>query len=307
MSRRRLAAGVFLVLVVTLPAAATRVNPLGSIRTWAVYYGDAPETADDLARFDLVVIDPVRHPPWPAVKQHGAIVLAYASLGEVNVDHPAYAEIKDAPWVLDANPRWPDARRLDPRGDAYERWLLDRVVAGALSGPVHGLFLDTADTALELERADPARYIGAADALDRILRAVRSRHPRAVLVLNGGLPLAARVGAALDGVALESVWTDYDFAAKQYRRRDAVDADARAAALAAVARGGVRPLTLEYAEPDDAAWIADLLARSRARGFVPYIATLALDRVFTASLDMGAPQLRTPKPPPEMGAPPLGR
>jgi hypothetical protein len=118
----------------------------------------------------------------------------------------------------------------------------------------------------------------------------------------------------LDGVALESVWTDYDFAAKRYLRRDVAAADARAAELAAVARDGVRPLALEYADPDDAAWIADLLAHSRARGFVPYVATLALDRVFTAPLEMGAPHLRTPKPPLEMGAPhlrtpkpPLGR
>jgi len=260
------------------------VNPLGSIRTWAVYYGEAEDAAGDLARFDLVVLDPVRQPPLPAVKRLGTLVLAYASLGEINVHHPTYAEIKDASWVLDANPRWPEARRLDPRAEAYGRWLLDRVVAEALAAPVHGLFLDTADTALELERAEPARYAGAASALEQTLRALRGRHPRAVLVLNGGLPLAARVGAVLDGVALESVWTDYDFAARRYLRRDGPAAEARAAALAGVVRDGVRPLTLEYAEAEDAAWIAEVLARSRARGFVPYVATIGLDRVFTAPL-----------------------
>jgi hypothetical protein len=284
MSRRRLAAGIALVLLVTLPADATRVNPLGSIRSWAVYYGDAAEMADDLARFDVAVIDPVRPPPMPAVKRLGALILAYASLGEVNVNHPAYAEVQDAPWVLDANPNWPEARRLDPRPDAYARWLLDRVVARALDGPVHGLFLDTADTALALERDDPARYGGAAAALERTLRGLRERHPRAVLVLNAGLPLAARLGPLLDGVALESVWTDYDFAAGQYLRREPRAAEARAAELAAVARDGVRALTLEYADPGDAAWTAELLARSRARGFVPYVGTIALDRVFTAAL-----------------------
>ncbi len=284
MTRRRLAAGVALVLLLTLPADATRVNPLGSIRTWAVYYGAMPEAADDLARFDLVVIDPVRHPPLPAVKRLGALLLAYASLGEVNVHHPAYGEIKDAPWVLDTNPNWPEARRLDPRPEAYERWLLDRVVDRALDGPVHGVFLDTADTALALEEAEPARYGGVAAALERALRRVRERHPRAVIVLNAGLPLAARVGPVIDGVALESVWTDYDFGAKRYLRRDAPAAEARAAALGAVTRGGVRGLTLEYADPGDTAWTADVLTRSRARGFVPYVATIALDRVFTTPL-----------------------
>jgi hypothetical protein len=284
MTRPRVAAGVALVLLLTLPADATRVNPLGSILTWAVYYGAVPEAADDLARFDLVVIDPVRHPPLPAVKRLGALVLAYASLGEVNVNHPAYGGIADAPWVLDANPNWPEARRLDPRPEPYERWLLERVIAPALDGPVHGLFLDTADTALALEEDAPARYAGMKAALERTLRLVRERHPRAVIVLNAGLPLAARVGPVIDGIALESVWTDYDFGAKRYLRRDPSAAEARAAELAAVARGGVRALTLEYTDPDDTAWTADVLRRSRARGFVPYVATIALDRVFTTPL-----------------------
>lgn len=278
--RRRLAAGIVLVCVSAAPAGAARVNPLSSIRTWAVYYSAASEAVDDLARFDLVVIDPGRHPPLAPLKRLGAIVLAYASLGEVNVNHPAYAEIKDAPWVLDANPRWPEARRLDPRPDAYGRFIVDRVAATALSAPVHGLFLDTADTALELERAAPTRYAGAAAALERTVRALRRRHPRAVILLNGGLPLAERVGAVLDGVALESVWTDYDFSARRYLRRDAPAAEARAASLAAVTRAGVRGLTLEYADGSDATWTADLVARSRARGFVPYVATIGLDRVF---------------------------
>jgi hypothetical protein len=278
--RRRLAVGIVLVSVSAVPAGAARVNPLSSIHTWAVYYSDAAEAADDLARFDLVVIDPARHPPLALLKRRGAIVLAYASLGEVNVNHPAYAEIKDAPWVLDANPQWPEARRLDPRPDAYGRFIVDRVAATALSAPVHGLFLDTADTALELERAEPARYAGAAAALERTVRALRRQHPRAVILLNGGLPLAERVGTILDGVALESVWTDYDFSARRYLRRDAPTAEARAASLAAVTRAGVRGLTLEYADGSDATWTADLVARARARGFVPYVATIGLDRVF---------------------------
>jgi hypothetical protein len=284
MTRRRVAAGVALVLLLTLPADATRVNPLGSIRTWAVYYGAMPEAADDLARFDLVVIDPVRHPPLPAVKRLGALVLAYASLGEVNVNHPAFSEIADAPWVLGANPHWPEARRLDPRPEPYERWLLERVIGPALDGPVHGLFLDTADTALALEEEAPARYGGVKAALERTLRLVRERHPRVVIVLNAGLPLAARLGPVIDGIALESVWTDYDFGAKRYLRRDLPAAEARAAELAAVARRGVRALTLEYTDPDETAWTADVLSRSRARGFVPYVATIALDRVFTTPL-----------------------
>ena len=281
---RWLAAAVLSSLSIAVSSDAARVNPLASIKTWAVYYGEAPETAATLARFDLVVLDATRRPPLPEVKRFGALVLAYASLGEINVHHPRYAEVKDAPWVLGANPQWPDARKLDPRDPAYARWLLDGVVADALAAPVHGVFLDTADTVLELEATEPARFAGAGAALERVVRELRARHPQALVVLNAGLPIAARVGAVLDGVALESVWTDYDFAAKRYLRRDAAAAAARAASLSAVARAGVRGLVLEYTDGDDGAWTAELLGRARGRGFVPYVSTIALDRVFTSSL-----------------------
>ena len=192
----------------------------------------------DLARFDVVVLDPHAHPPLPLVKRHGSLLLTYVSLGEVNTSHPEFAAIAGEPWVLLANPSWPDARRLDVRAPAYERWLLDRVVPAALAGPVNGLFLDTADTALDLEQTDPRRFAGAAQALERVLVELKRRHPRALLMINGGLPVAERLPTVLDAVALESIWTDYDFKAKAYRVRPAEEAESRALLLDPGGRAG---------------------------------------------------------------------
>jgi polysaccharide biosynthesis protein PelA len=264
-------------------AVASPVRPLAGVRTWVVYYGAAPEAARDLARFDVVVLDPHGHPPLPLVKRHGSLVLTYVSLGEVNTHHPEFAAIAGEPWVLAANSSWPDARGLDVGAPAYERWLLDRVVPAALAGPVDGLFLDTADAALERERADPRRYAGAARALERVLTELKRRKPRALLLLNSGLPLAERLPGVLDGVALESVWTDYDFKAQAYRVRPADEAETRAALLGRVAALGLPVFTLEYA-PGGGAEPADLIRRARARGFVPYVSTIGLDQVSTHTL-----------------------
>jgi hypothetical protein len=267
----------------TPPLAPTR--PLAGIRSWAVYYGAEPAAAGDLARFDLVVLDPARHPPLEVVARHGTLVLMYVSLGEVNVHHPAYPPIAGEAWVLSPNPNWPGARRLDVRAAGYERWLLDRVVPAALLPRTHGLFLDTADTAVELERADPGRFAGSAAALERVLARLRERHPRALLVLNGGLGVAERLHADLDAVAVESVWSDYDFAARAYRARMERDGEARAAALDRLRALGLPVLVLEYAPPGDGAWVQSLIGRARARGFVPYVSTIGLDRVYTHTLD----------------------
>jgi hypothetical protein len=288
-SRRWLAGALALGLGGAMAAASgesavSRIRPFAGVRSWVVYYAAEPEAAPDLARFDVVVLDPHGHPPLPAVKERGSLVLMYVSLGEVNTAHPEFAGIAREPWVLSPNPNWPDARRLDVRAPGYERWLLDRVVPSALAGPVNGLFLDTADTALELERSDPARYRGAAAALERVLVELKRRNPRAILLLNGGLPLAERLPGVVDAVALESIWTDYDFKARTYRARPAADAEARAARLEPVTALGLPVFTLEYADGREAGRVADLIRLARARGFVPYVSTIGLDRVSTDTL-----------------------
>ena len=285
LTRRLLAAALVLGLGGASAPAASSIRPLAGVRTWAVYYAAAPEAAADLARFDVVVLDPHAHPPLPLVKRHGSLLLTYVSLGEVNTSHPEFAAIAGEPWVLSPNPSWPDARRLDVRAPAYERWLLDRVVPGALAGPVNGLFLDTADTALDLEQADPRRFKGAARALERVLAEMKRRHPRALLMINGGLPIAERLPTVLDAVALESIWTDYDFKAKAYRVRPADEAEARALRLNRVVALGLPVFTLEYTAADRGTpWPAELIQRSRARGFIPYVSTIGLDQVSTHTL-----------------------
>jgi hypothetical protein len=285
LTRRLLASALLLGLGGASAPAAAPARPLAGVRTWVVYYAAAPEAAADLARFDVVVLDPHGHPPFPLVKRHGSLVLTYVSLGEVNTSHPAYAAIADQPWVLSPNPSWPDARRLDVRAAAYERWLLDRVVPAALAGPVNGLFLDTADTALDLERTDPRRFEGVARALERVLVEMKRRNPRALLMINGGLPLVERLVTVLDAVAVESIWTDYDFKAKAYLVRSDDEAEFRAGLLTRVLGLGLPVFTLEYTTAGrDAPWPAELIRRSQARGFIPYVSTIELDQVSTHTL-----------------------
>ncbi len=279
--RRFLTAGLSLLLG---GSASKPPSPLAGVKSWVVYYGGARQVAADLARFDLVILDPGAHPPLEIVKRNGALVLMYVSLGEVNVHHPHYASVAAEPWVLGHNPNWPEERFLDVRAPAYERWLLDRLVPAALAGPVDGIFLDTADSALELERAEPQRFRGAAGSLERTLLALRQAHPRALIVLNSGLPLAERLGRVLDGVAVESVWTDYDFSQKAYRPRAPDDARQRAAEFRRLASLGLPVLTLEYAPPEDEAWVRGLIRSARANGFVPYVSTIDLQQVFTHTL-----------------------
>ena len=283
----RLFAAGALVVAGVVPALGVRAaaRPLAAVKTWAVYYGAAPQAGPPLSRFDLVVLDPGAHPPIDVVTANGARVLMYVSLAEVNVNHRHYPIIAAEPWVLEANPNWPEARQLDVRTPGYEEWLFGRVVASAVAAGAHGLFLDTADTALERERTDPKRWGGAAAALERILKRLRRDHPGMLVVLNGGTPLAETVEPALlDAVASESIWSNYDFAARKYLVRPPEEAAMRAAPLRRLIARGLPVLTLEYAPPDEHQAIAAMIARSRRETFVPYVATIGLGEVFTFTL-----------------------
>jgi endo-alpha-1,4-polygalactosaminidase (GH114 family) len=104
-------------------------------------------------------------------------------------------------------------------------------------------------------------------------------------MINGGFPLAERLPTVLDALALESIWTDYDFKAKAYRVRPADEAESRALLLARVVALGLPVFTIEYAAADRGApWPAELIRRARARGFVPYVSTIGLDQVSTHTL-----------------------
>src|SRR5207237_4910287 len=63
LSRRLLAITLAIMSGGTAWAGPAPAGPLGGGKSWAVCYGSAPETAAELARFALVVLDPPPPPP----------------------------------------------------------------------------------------------------------------------------------------------------------------------------------------------------------------------------------------------------
>jgi hypothetical protein len=146
------------------------------------------------------------------------------------------------------------------------------------------VFLDTVDTPLERERVDPNAFGGTRTALDRVLRHLRRELGDRPIVLNGGLALVDASPELVDAVAVESVWSNYDFAERRYLRRATADAETRVRTLRRLRDRGVSVLTIEYAPAHDRAWVARLITLARDQGFVPYVATIGLDRVHTETL-----------------------
>ncbi len=273
---RTLAAGFAAAAVVWPPLdAGARTD---ASERWAVCYSDRP-SSNDLARYDVVVLDADHHPPLAPLLERGRTVLAYLSLTEIGRGRQGFPALEKAGVVLDAHPLWSDAHYLDFRRPEWSKAVLEDLAPRALDAGFTGLFLDTLDDAAYLEQTDPGRYQGMKEAAVRLVRALRHQFPQMVLMVNRGYALLPEIAGSIDILLGESVIATFDPATRGYRRVS--DADA-AWQLQQLAQGRtlnprLRIFTLDYWDPADTAGVQRLYREQRANGFVPYVATPALD------------------------------
>jgi hypothetical protein len=114
-----------------------------------------------------------------------------------------------------------------------------------------------------------------------LIKALRRRYPDHLIMVNGGLELADRLRGVAHRFAMESSLTSWDFEKKTARWRRP---DERAWVRARVGRAraaneALKIYALDYWDPNDHAGIRRIYAEQRAAGYIPYVATIALDRV----------------------------
>ena len=256
-------------------AMGTPPGRLPPLTSWAVFYGERAPAAD-LAAPDLLVLEPDH--PWELdkLRRPGQLILAYLSLGEVHTTRAYFRTLQAAPGaLLFTNPDWPGAWRVDPRSPAWRAMVLGQLAPSIRQKGYDGFFLDTVDTAhwLEQEKNVP----GAARAMVALIADLKALDPAVRIVSNGGLDLMPALAASIDAIAVESVFTDYDFATKTYRQRDEAGAAERAGRLKAIRQQtGLPMLVIEYIDPADSAARERAARKVRDATFVPFVSDIGL-------------------------------
>lgn len=248
--------------------------------TWVAYYGMDAQP-ENLAAYDVVVIDPNYPGELAVLKANKAQVLGYISLGELNDQRPQFAAAKEQGLLLHENPNWKGAWLADIRKPGWQRLIVDEMAATLVARGFDGLFLDTLDSPLHLETTDSVRYAGMQKAAESLLAQLHAKFPHARLLMNGAVQLLGPCRQAVQWVAIESSLTTWNFESKSARWRTA---DERAWALnrlrqAAVENQQLRVFTLDYWPTVDVKAVGEIYRVQRATGFVPYVATIALDKV----------------------------
>ena len=270
-----------LVIASALPSLGL-ADMTSAIKHWIVYYGDGTAAAaESLKHFDLIVLDSDRHPPLTPLLERHRSVLGYLSIGEVNKTRSYFDELRDEGLLLPENPQWKGSYGVDVRNPRWTARVLEKLVPNILQQGFTGIFIDTIDRVIDQERADPVRWRGMNEAMVRVVRALRQHYPKMTIMVNRGYALWPELLPLVDMVVAESLMTTYDFAATKYQDVDkqALERDLRMLQLVREQYRSLPILTLDYWDPDDAAGIVRIYQAQRQRGFIPYVATIALDRI----------------------------
>ena len=258
-------------------------------RTWVAFYGTdtPPELLQD---YGVVVVDSAFLGNVAQLGRHKAKVLAYISLGELNAQRPQFEAARQKGLFLQENPTWKGAWMVDIRDERWHALVLDELAPPLLARGFDGFFLDTVDSALNLEDRDPVKFAGMRKAAIQLLNKLHARYPAARLLLNGALPIAGQLRGTVDWVAVESSVTTWNFETKTARWRTPDEKSWVKTRLqkAQTENPDLVVFTLDYWDPEDRAGLRAIYREQRAHGFVPYVATVALDRV-----------VPEPAPPPE--------
>jgi len=271
---------LMLALLAGLPVgAASGERPsLSGVRRWICHYGPRVSEAS-WASLDMAIVDP---DCFERPASTGPVALAYVSVGEADERRSFWKSVEGKPFVVEVNPEWAGAHRVDLRAKAWRELLLEKVVPDALAKGYDGVMLDTIDVAAYLESSAPARFAGSVDAAVSFVLELRTRFPKTVIVINNGLPLLERVGDAVDGVLVEDLYTHCSPDAKHCAKTPAKIRRSKENALDAFRKRTGKPVfNLVYSGLSDRTGrrVKRAVKRSRRKGYAVYLTAPALDRL----------------------------
>ena len=250
-----------------------------TVSSWACYYGSEDRT-EQLTGFDLLVSAPGGQDP-EQLRSGGVKVLVYISLGEVAANSPYYADAKQLGLLVRHNTNW-DSWVVDVRRPEWRDLLLTRIIPDALAAGYDGLFFDTLDSPIDMQRQDPDTYKGTERACVDLVRSIRGRYPKLLLCQNRGFEIIKRTAPYLNYLLIEGLSSSMDLATSTPVEVSGADRDFLISKAEAAKE--INPklvvLTLDYVPAGDKQEIEKAYDFSRRLDYVPYVSTPALNEVF---------------------------
>lgn len=265
-------------------AAAQPSLPAPSPLTSVAFHYGAQAPWDELRAFDLAIVEP-DHLPAGALPDLGRTRLAaYVSLGEVQPTR-AYAERLPGAWLRGENSAW-GSRLIDQSQPAWPAFFAEQVVGPLWQRGLRTFFVDTLDSYQLFARTAEDRAVQEAGMVAVIRELVR-RYPGIRFVYNRGFEILPQTHEWVDAVAAESLFRRYDTASKSYVTVPEADRAWLLTRLREVReRYRLPAIAIDYVPPAQRELARETARAIRALGFVPWVATPALDTLGVSSVEV---------------------
>ncbi len=257
-------------------------NPLLRVKKWFILLEYDPARVSirsgSLDAYDMAILDPDQSPD-AGLFSPGTLRIAYISLGEAEDYRSYWPKIQGAPFLGPENPEWKGNYSVDVRNPVWRDLIIRQVIPQIVERGFHGIFLDTLDTASDLESQDPVRYGGSMNAMAGFVRDIHQAYPRLLLISNNGFSILSKIAPYLSGLLAESIHMEH--VGGGYRRVSQSDRNFKAAILTDVSRAYHLPVFIvDYAAKSDSSGRTWCLESSRKRGWLPYLAEKNLSEIY---------------------------
>ena len=261
-------------------AIGASAKPIVLQKPWAAYYADkVPLSSFD--PYDLIVFDSQDHPQLKPLSDRGKTLLGYLSLGEIEKIRPYYRAVKSENLLLDENKNWPGSYFVDVRNKFWAKRVIEELIPQLLHKGFHGVFIDTLDNPIELERQDPEKFKGMRDASVTLIKAIRYHYPQIPIMINRAFEILPELGEHITMVLGESMYSSYDFTNKKYKKVNENDYRDLVSKLQNFKKSfpKIRVMSLDYWNPEESDEIKKIYNIQRANGFEPFVSVLKLDHL----------------------------
>jgi uncharacterized protein (TIGR01370 family) len=270
---------IFCLLAISLSSPVSHAS--AGFRSIAFYYGPDPPVKE-LQSFDLVVFDPDHGPDPSAYRTRHSEAVAYVSIGEADPKR-AYSKRIPKEWAIGENSTW-GTLVLDQANPEWQNFFLADVIEPLWQKGYRGFFLDTVDSyrLASPEEGWPAQTKG----LIAIVRSIRSRHPEARIILNRGFEIVPSLGGAVDAVAAESIFQQWDQQRKSYGAVPGKDREWLLGELNSVRKHGIPVIAIDYVQPDMRDLARETARRISDLGFIPWVTDSSLSSLGIGSIEV---------------------
>jgi uncharacterized protein (TIGR01370 family) len=291
--------------VVTIGAIASATSgvPVAHAQTppsVALFYGMHPPI-EKLSAFDIAVVDPdaqfdplaqiqspseAQIPPIRQTQAHTAW-FAYVSVGEVNPHRAYFADVPKA-WMPSINKDW-ESHVVDQTSAGWPKFFIDRVIGPLWRKGYRGFFLDTLDSYQLISHTEAQRTAQQAG-LIKVIRAIKSRYPKAQLIFNRGFEVLPQLHDQAYMVAFESLYSGWDAGKQAYTQVPQADRDWLLGQARTVRdQYGLPVLSIDYCPPSDSACQRSTVERIVGDGLLPYVTDGGLQTVGVGAAVLSPP------------------